>query len=401
MTFRQRELALDSFKMNLSTLPIETSDPLIARLLAVSEDRVQGFQRDPLGEIARQSGVELPVVIERIQAMLRAGTVRRVRQTLLATNLAQGALVAWQVPLERLDAAFDYMFQKDPFSGHVVIRSTDAATPGSNYKLWTTLKVPQGYSVRNHCEFLSRQAGAGKFILLPAKRLFALGVGHVRRRGMEPGSKADAPAEVTDVAVTTLNDLEWRILTALKREFEPEDIVPNLWEARAKEAGVPLETFYEVAEDFNRRKIIGRFSTFLEHVKPLASGERVTRFNALFHWAVPPGREIESGREVGRHHIMTHAYWREAGPEFRNVNIMGVAHGTDKDLLLAHKDAIDEHLKLCGITVSYTNVFWGGRSEIKPSEISPFAYRDWCLRVGLDPEQMQESTASGKAGVSV
>src|SRR6266545_8238487 len=273
--------------MNLSTVPIEVGDPINARILAVSEDRIQGFQRDPLGEIARQSGVELPVVIERIQAMLRGGTIRRVRQTLLATNLAQGALVAWQVPQHRLDAAFDYLFQHDPFSGHVVLRSTDAATPGSNYKLWTTLKVPQGYSLRKHCEFLSRQTGAEDFILLPAKKLFALGVGHVRRRGMEPGSKADVPAEVTDVTVATLNDLEWRILTALKREFEPEDFVGNLWEARAKEAGVPLETFYEVAEDLNHRKIIGRFSTFLEHVKPLTSGERVTRFNALFHWAVP------------------------------------------------------------------------------------------------------------------
>src|SRR2546428_6318648 len=268
--------------MNTATIPVNFTDPINAKILAVSEDRVQGFQRDPLGEISRQSGVELPVVIERIQAMLRAGTIRRVRQTLLATNLAQGALVAWQVPQEKLDAAFDYMFQKDPFSGHVVIRSTDAATPGSNYKLWTTLKVPQGYSMRKHCEFLARQTGAGKFILLPAKRLFALGVGHVRRRGMEPGSKADTPADVTDVMVTTLNDLEWHILTALKREFEPEDIVPNLWKARAKEAGVPLETFCEVAEDFKRRKIIGRFLKFLEHVKPLASGERVTRFKALF-----------------------------------------------------------------------------------------------------------------------
>mgnify|MGYP002134982585 CR=1 FL=1 len=27
-----------------------------------------------------------------------------------------------------------------------------------------------------------------------------------------------------------------------------------------------------------------------------------------------------------------------------------------------------------GIAVSYTNVFWGGRSEIKPSEISPKIY---------------------------
>ena len=376
--------------MNSLSVPVEFQDPINAQILAVSEDRIQGFQRDPFGEIARLSGVELPVVLERIQAMVRAGTIRRVRQTLLATNLAQGALVAWQVPQDKLDAAFDFMFQRDPFSGHVVTRSTDTATAGSNYKLWTTLKVPQGFSMTKHCEFLARQTGAGHFRLMPARRLFALGVGHTRRRGMEPGSKADAPAEATEVTMTTLNDLEWRILVALKREFAPEEIARDVWRARAAEADVPLETFFEVAEDMNRRKIIGRFSTFLEHVKPAQDGARVTRFNALFHWAVPPGRELEAGREVGRHHIMTHAYWREGGPEFHHVNVMGVAHGTDKALVLAHKAAIDAHLARIGIPVNYTNVFWGGRSEIKPSEIAPSAYRDWCRSVGLDPESMRE-----------
>jgi hypothetical protein len=100
---------------------------------------------------------------------------------------------------------------------------------------------------------------------------------------------------------------------------------------------------------------------------------------------VPPGREIEAGRQVGRFHIMTHAYWREGGPEFGNVNIMGVAHGTDKALVLAHKRAMDEHLASVGIPVSYTNVFWGGRSEIKPSEISPFAYEAFCREHGIEP----------------
>ncbi|MFI5340267.1 MAG: Lrp/AsnC family transcriptional regulator [Candidatus Methylomirabilales bacterium] len=328
-------------------------------------------------------------MIERLQAMLQAGTIRRVRQTLLPTNLAQGALVAWQVPQEKLDGAFDYMFQRDPFSGHVVIRTADTAAAGAKYRLWTTLKVPQGFSVSRHCEFLARQTGVEKFLLLPAKKLFTLGVGHVRRSGLEPGSRAEVPADVTDVTVTTLNDLEWRVLVALKREFEPEELVPNLWEARIKEADVPLETFFALAEDFNRRKIIGRFSTFLEHTKPVAGGERVTRFNALFHWAVPQGREIDAGCEVGRHHIMTHAYWREGGSEFHDVNIMGVAHGTDKQVLLSHKAAIDRHLAEAGIPTTYTNVFWGGRSEIKPSEISPFAYRDWCTGVGIDPESMR------------
>ncbi|MEY2410473.1 MAG: hypothetical protein QOF48_3143 [Verrucomicrobiota bacterium] len=376
--------------MNPASVPVDFADPVNARILAISEDRVQGFQRDPLGEISRQSGVALPVVLERLRAMLQVGNIRRIRQTLLATNLAQGALVAWQVPEAQLNSAFDWMFQKDPFSGHVVTRSTDGATAGSQYRLWTTLKVPQGYSLRKHCEHLCRQTGAEKFILLPARKLFALGVGHVRRRGMEPGSRSDEPAEVTDVTLTTLDELEWRILVALKREFTSGELCTNLWEPRAREAGVPLETFLEIAEGFGRRKIIGRFSTFLEHVKPQADGGRVTRFNALFHWAVPPGREMDAGREVGRHHIMTHAYWREGGPEFKNVNVMGVAHGTDKHLVLAHKAAIDQHLREAGIDFTYTNVFWGGRSEIKPSEIAPSAYRAWCLTFGIDADAMRD-----------
>jgi hypothetical protein len=200
---------------------------------------------------------------------------------------------------------------------------------------------------------------------------------------------------VIDTEVVELNELEWRVLTALKREFAPQEIVPNTWDARAAEAGVTLDEFCEVASSFNARGVIGRFSTFLEHVKPLADGERVTRYNALFHWAVPPGREVEAGREVGRFHIITHAYWREAGPEFRNVNIMAVTHGMEKDMVLAHKAAIDAHLAAIGMPVSYTNVFWGGRSEIKPSEISPVVYRQWCLASGQDPAAMLVAPSTG------
>lgn len=372
-------------------VPAAVSDPLNSAILAVSEDRLSGFQIDPFGEVARQTNLTLETVLERVRAMLQAGTIRRVRQTMMATNLAQGALVAWHISPERLDAAFEYLFESDPFSGHVVVRSTDAATPGSSYRLWTTLKVPQGYSIEKHAEFLRKQTGAQSFRLMPAKRIFALGVGHVRRRGIEPGSRAEVPAEVKDTQIVSLNELDWRVLTALKREFTSEELVPDLWQARADEAGVPLEEFYDVARSLNERKVLGRFSTFLEHVKATANNERVTRYNALFHWAVPAGREIEAGQEVGRHHIMTHAYWREGGPEFRNVNIMGVAHGLDKDVLLAHKAAIDAHLEEAGITVGYTNVFWGGRSEIKPSEIAPQAYREFCERVGIDPDAMRST----------
>ena len=370
--------------MTAEPISISTNDPINAQILQVSEDRIQGFTADPIGEIARLSVLDADTVIERLRAMLSAGTIRRIRQTLMSVNLAPGALIAWSVPEEKLSAAFDWMFQNDPFSGHVVIRSTDAAIAGAKYRLWTTLKVPVGYSMQKHCEYLAQKTGATSFRCMPAKKLFALGVGHVRRRAMELGSKADVAAEAHHTALVPLTDLEWRVLKAIKREFDAEEISRDLWSPRAIEAGVPLDQFIEIARSLNARGVVGRFSTFLEHVKPNTAGERVTKFNALFHWAVPSGREMEAGREVGRFHIMTHAYWREGGPEFGNVNVMGVAHGTDKDRVLAHKQAIDEHLAAIGIPVSYTNVFWGGRSEIKPSEIAPSAYAEWCVTQGIN-----------------
>ena len=374
-----------------STVPVWIDDPTNAAILAVSEDRLQGFQLDPFGEIAERSGIDVATVLERIVAMLRSGTIRRVRQTLMATNLAAGALCAWEVPPERLTDAFEWMFREDPFSGHVVIRTTDAATPGSNYRLWTTLKVPQGFSLEKHAAFLARTVGAGSHRLMPAKALFALGVGHVRRRGIEPGARAGVPAEVKDTRLVELDALEWRVLTAIKRELSDREIVRDVWAGRAREAGVSREEFARIGAALSAKGVIGRFSTFLEHVKPsaVAGGQTVTRYNALFHWKVPAGRELDAGRELGRHYIMTHAYWREGGPEFRGVNIMGVAHGTEKDTVLAHKAAIDEHLREAGIAFDYTNVFWGGRSEIKPSEIAPAAYVEFCAAHQLDPEAMR------------
>ena len=212
---------------------------------------------------------------------------------------------------------------------------------------------------------------------MPANGIFALGVGHVRRKTMELGDKSPEPAVMNTTTTVELEPEEWDVLLAIKEELTLEEICEDPWGPRADAIGMDREKFFKIAEQLDDKKVIGRFSTFLEHVKASKSGKRVTRFNALFHWKVPEGMQPQAGSEVGRHHIMTHAYWREGGPRFGGVNIMGVVHGTDKARVLEHKGAIDEHLAKVGIPVEYTNVFWGGRSEIKPSEISPKIYKEF------------------------
>ena len=359
------------------SIPVEHDDPINARILEISEDLVSGFQRKPFHLISEQSEIELETVIERIKHMLEAGVIRRVRQTLLSTKLAHGALCAWKIDNDKIDDAFDFMYKEDPFSGHVVIRSTDREITGSDFKLWTTIKVPQGESLEDHANTIKNVIGAEKYILMPAKGVFTLGVGHVRRKNMPIGSRSDSPAEMMTTKVVELSPTEWDVLLSLKEELTVEEICPDPWTTRAEKLNISLEEFFKVAETLNAKKVIGRFSTFLEHTKPSSTGKRVTRFNGLFHWRVEEGMQLKAGSEIGRHHILTHCYWREGGDNFGNVNIMGVVHGTDKNKVLEHKQAIDSYLNDIGIEVLYTNVFWGGRSEIKPSEISPDIYKKW------------------------
>lgn len=365
-----------------TTIPVSPKDEINRAILEVSEDQIKGFVRDPFGTIAERSGVPFDLVVERIQAMLRAGVIRRVRQTLLATNLAQGALIAWKITPDKLDRAFALLSTEDPFSGHVVIRNSEYGS--TDWPLWTTIKVPTGFSLERHCDWIREQIGAEKYRIMPALRAFVLGVGHMRRKNMQVGEKAEKPAMDMVPAIVDLDGQDWDVLVALKRDLAVHEVGPDVWAGRARDAGVSLDEFFRIAESLDQRGVIGRFSTFLEHTKPVGdASERLSSFNGLFHWAVPKGKEIEAGREIGRFAILTHCYWRDAGPELNDVNIMAVAHGETKEQVLAHKAAIDAFLIESGIGCNYTNVYWGGRAEIKPSEISPAAYRAWLKTVGI------------------
>src|SRR5260370_38794513 len=100
------------------------------------------------------------------------------------------------------------MVRRDPFSGHVVIRSTDQDTSGSEYRLWTTIKVPQGHTLSDHARLLGQRVGAERVKLMPAKGIFALGVGHVRRKVLEPAARPETPAQMTSTASVQRTEMQ-------------------------------------------------------------------------------------------------------------------------------------------------------------------------------------------------
>lgn len=359
-------------------IPTTCDDAVNRAILCIAEDCITGFHRYPFREIARCCALPEETVLERLRAMLAAGTVRRIRQTLLSTSLAEGALLAWRVPEAQLLHAYDWLLQHDPFTGHIVLRRCDNPhAPGADFRLWTTLKVPTGYgSVQEHCELLRPHLHAEEWVALPVVGMFALGVGHTRRACLQPGDRLPQPPPMQVPEHPCLSPEEWQVLLSLKESLSPEELLPCPWEGRAAALGLSTEAYCATAAALDARRVIGRFATFLNHSTP-RNRHSGTGAAGLFHWAVPQGMEERAGAECGRHTCMTHCYWRSGGAPFGGAQIMGVVHAPTRQEVLAHKQAIDAHLAACAIPILHTAVFWSERAEIRPSEISPSAYSAW------------------------
>ncbi len=350
-------------------------------ILSIAEDQLTGFHRHPFACIAERTGLDEQLVIQRLRAMLDAGVLRRIRQTLLSTSLAEGALIAWRVPEEQLETAYAWLRDHDPYTGHVVLRHCeDPHAPGADYRLWTTLKVPTGVgSMQAHCAVLMRHIGATDVVTLPVVGMFALAVGHIRRAGLEVGARLDELPRMQCPSQPQLDEREWDVLLSLKESLLPEELCHDPWARRAALLGMSTEQYCQRAEELDEKKVIGRFACFLDH-KGQRSKHSGTGASGLFHWSVPEGWEERAGALCGQHICMTHCYWRSGGAAFGHAQIMGVVHATSRERVLEHKAAIDHYLAQQGVPVTHTAVFWSDRSEVRPSELSPQIYREWWQR---------------------
>ena len=205
--------------------------------------------------------------------------------------------------------------------------------------------MPVGESLETHAAVLMRLTGATEYLLMPANGVFALGVGHIRRKALEPGDKSDEPAVMMTTTTVDLDAEEWDVLLALKEELTLDEICENPWDKprgnRRRLARPLLRSRRNPQREKSHRPLL--------HLPRTRQTLRHRRARHPLQRPLPLGRARKAARskpaaKSAATICMTHCYWREGGPQFGNVNIMGVVHGTEKDRVLEHKAAIDRHL---------------------------------------------------------
>lgn len=276
---------------------------------------------EPYQEIAQELGVAEQEVIDRLDDLKRQNVVRQVSAIFDTRRLGyKTTLVAFAYDPEKLHQGALFI-NRHPGVSH------NYAREGSYYNLWFTIAVPPDGDLETTITWMAQQTGATSYRIMPTIRFFKIGVnfdmvkGESSAHNYNPdgiGNGASAKDWNKPVAVS---EEEQAVIRELQEDLP---LVPRPFDAMAQRLGMTTDQLFALAQDFQERKLMRRYSAVLHHRR---SGFRA---NAMIVWKVPPERSEEVGMTMARHSAVTHCYERPTFPDWPYTHFTMV-HATSQE----------------------------------------------------------------------
>ena len=250
-------------------------------------------------------------VIQRLGELKRQNVLRQISAIFDTRRLGyKTTLVALAYAPERLHQGA-LVINRHPGVSH------NYAREGSYYNLWFTLAVPPEEDLAATVARMAQDTQALTCRVMPTIRFFKIGVNFdmVQQKsdaynfrpdgngengegeGMDQGWNQAAPVSEADKAV--IRELQ----EDLPLESRPFD-------AMARRLGMTTSQLFSLAQQFQERKIMRRYSAVLHHRR---SGFRA---NAMIVWKVPEEQSQEMGLKMSQHPAVTHCYQRPTFPDW-------------------------------------------------------------------------------------
>ena len=266
----------------------------------------------PYRELGSQLSITESEVIDRLGSLKSQNVVRQISAIFDTRRLGyKTTLVAFAYDPDQLNTGALFI-NRHPGVSH------NYAREGSYYNLWFTLAVPGDGDLEGTIEWMARETNALDHRVMPTIRFFKIGVNFdmVKQKGAahnynpdgdgpdNPEKMASGPAWNQAVPLTESDK------AAIRELQEDLPLVPRPFDEMAGRLGSSTEALFQLAAEFQERKLMRRYSAVLHHRR---SG---FRSNAMIVWKVPAERSEEVGLLMAENPAVTHCYERPTFPDW-------------------------------------------------------------------------------------
>lgn len=224
------------------------------QLLNLAQEAVALVER-PFEILGQAAGMSETEVLQRLQGMKDQKLLRQVG-AIFDTRLLgyQSCLAAMKIEPSRLEEAAAIVSAHEGVS-HNYERPAE-------FNLWLTLAVPPGQDLTAALSRLAKKAGALEYALLPAVRMFKIGVKLDLSEGAE-ALKAEAPGLAAPGKSLGFPDLDDRAIIRVLQE--PLPLVPRPWDELAKRVGLSPDETLQWLRKAQTRGWLRRVGALIKH----------------------------------------------------------------------------------------------------------------------------------------
>jgi len=262
-------------------------------------DRLQAgvpLVRRPFARIAQELGLTEENLITRVSQLRgRGGVIRQISAIFDSRSLGyESCLVAAKMDDCAIDAAAAIV-SLHPGVSHNYRRN-------HQYNLWYTVAVPPDsrLGLQKTVEILHQRSGAKVTRLMPALKMFKIGVKFNLSDHAEPTRTDTAPAHCSPMAFH-VTEVDKRMIRLLQQDLPLLAKPFDLWAAQAE---VAVEKLLALAEQYIAQGVMRRFSAVLRH------REAGFGANAMGAWVVPSEQHEEFGQLAAGFAAVSHCYVR-------------------------------------------------------------------------------------------
>jgi len=268
----------------------------------------------PFAELGQRLQITEDDVLSRTRVLKEQGIIRQIGAIFDTRALGyQSTLVAALVDPAHLDEAAAVV-AAHPGVSHLYARN-------HAYNLWFTLAVPPERDLGATARGLAEAAGARGVLLLPALRVFKIGV-RLDATGKRAPDAFEDEAGGSPAAVRP----EWTPPTPWDRQLvrvcqEDLPLVPAPFAAWADALGITQE---DLLGELGRLRQEGRLRRVAAVLRHRQAGFAA---NAMGVWVVPPDQVDKAGSIMAGFAAVSHCYERPAYPPEWPYNLFTMVHG--------------------------------------------------------------------------